>query len=161
MGYSIDFLTLHNHFITSFPVKLSSGHQKLIMRINISSMRFLRFDEVSLKIDEHRPDAAILTESWLCPDIPDSSLAINGYSICRKDRSRNGGGIITYIAESYSYRVLSDSDIPSLRQCDTEFLPILFLSVPIIIICLYHPFWNDSLRDKECILVSVIGWILP
>jgi len=121
--------------------------------VMLSNLRSIsnKFDEVSFKINEHRPDVAIFTESWLCPEIPDSSLTINGYSICRKDRSRNGGGIIAYISERYSYRVLNDSDIPSLGSCDTEILPIVFSSVPFIIICLYHPFWNDSVRDEKCI----------
>ncbi len=119
----------------------------------LSNLRSIsnKFDEVSLKIGVHRPDVAIFTESWLSPDVPDSALSITSYTLCRKDRSRNGGGIITYISERYSYRILNDSDVPSLSSCDTEFLPIIFTSVPFFVISLYHPFWNDSAKDDKCI----------
>ena len=132
--------------------------------ILLSNLRSIgnKFDEVSLKVQNLCPDIAVFTESWLEPDIPDSSVAIQNYSVCRKDRNRRGGGIVAYISERFTYRTLCASDIPILNQCSSEVLPIAFTAFPLLLICVYHPFWNNAMRDSEClhVITSIIDFTL-
>ena len=93
---------------------------------------------------------AVFTESWLDDSTPDSAVSIEGYSICRRDRCRNGGGIVAYVEQAYTFRVLTASDIPSLSTCESEFLAIQFTNTPLFVIGVYHPFWNDTSRNDQC-----------
>ena len=94
---------------------------------------------------------AVFTESWLDSSVPDSAVSIEGYSVTRRDRCRNGGGIIAFIQQAYKFRVLTAQDIPSLESCESEILALEFSNTPLLFICVYHPFWSNSLRNDECI----------
>ena len=102
---------------------------------------------------ELKPLVAIFTESWLDASTPDSALSIDGYAVSRKDRCRNGGGIIAYIDQAYKFRVITASEIPSLSSCESEILTIQFTNTPLLIISVYHPFWNDCNRNDNCIAI--------
>ena len=45
-------------------------------------------------------------ESWLHADIEDNELLIDGYKIIRLDRNRHGGGIVLYISNNLSHKVI-------------------------------------------------------
>lgn len=146
-------------------VRRRRGNKKQCLpSILLSNLRSIgnKFDEVSLKISSLCPDIAVFTESWLEPDIPDSSLAIQNYSVCRKDRNRHGGGIVAYISDRHNHRTLCASDIPLLNQCSSEFLAIVFTDSPVLLICVYHPFWNNVMRDNQCldVITSIIDYTL-
>lgn len=142
-----------------FPRGLASEPSILLSNLRSVSNKI---DEVSLKVSMLRPSVAVFTESWLDASVPDSALSIDGYSIGRKDRCRNGGGIISYVHQRYNFRILSVSEVPSLGSCETEFLPILFTNFPFFIIGVYHPFWNDSSRNEKCIacLSDLIDFVM-
>ena len=81
-----------------------------------SQLNILYFNARSLlpKLDELRlictfknPDIVCVVESWLCCDISDSELSINGYCITRLDRNRHGGGILFFIKTIFHVNVLS------------------------------------------------------
>ena len=81
-----------------------------------SQLNILYFNARSLlpKLDELRlictfknPDIVCVVESWLCCDISDSELSINGYCITRLDRNRHGGGILFFIKSIFHVNVLS------------------------------------------------------
>ena len=38
-----------------------------------------------------------MVESWLDDTILDSEISIQGYSFCRLDRTRHGGGVLIYV----------------------------------------------------------------
>ena len=78
-------------------------------------------------------------------------MSIDGYSICRKDWNRNGGGIISYVRQGLRFRLLTADDVPSLDFCESEILSLLFANIPLIIVGVYHPFWNDATRNGNCI----------
>ena len=41
-----------------------------------------------------------MVESWLDDTILDSEISIQGYSLCRLDRTRHGGGVLIYVFTS-------------------------------------------------------------
>ena len=47
-----------------------------------------------------------LSESKLDSNFPDDQFSIPGYQIVRKDRDRNGGGLLLYINEDIPFKVI-------------------------------------------------------
>ena len=49
-------------------------------------------------------------ETWLSPDIPNADLDIEGYHIVRYDRNRHGGGVLLYVSNAITCKVLPQCD---------------------------------------------------
>ena len=86
--------------------------------------------------------------------IPDASIEIENYSICRKDRNSNGDGILCYIRSQFRCKVISSNDAPALLSCCTEILTIFIDST--LSACIYHPFLNNPSNVEEAIC-SIAG----
>ena len=56
-------------------------------------------------ITEHAPTVIALTETKISSDIEDKEV-IHGYTIYRKDRSANGGGVLLAVRDDSDIRVL-------------------------------------------------------
>ena len=54
----------------------------------------------------------LVSESKLPSSFPDSQFSIPGYRIVRKDRNKNGGGIIFYINEVIPFKVIESKQLP-------------------------------------------------
>ena len=52
---------------------------------NVRSL-FDKTDEVSIVLHQYRVDIGFFVETWLRKELPDESVAIEGYSLIRKDR---------------------------------------------------------------------------
>ena len=56
----------------------------------------------------HNPDVITIVESWLSPDIVDSDcVSIPNYQIIRFDRDRHGRGILIYVSDKYTVKLLN------------------------------------------------------
>ena len=80
-------------------------------RLHSKGLHFLLINTRSLlpKLDELRhiaikSKASVIgiTETWLTDSVPDSEVQIPGYSLQRRDRNRNGGGVCVYINSNIS-----------------------------------------------------------
>jgi hypothetical protein len=111
-------------------------------------------DEVEHRVVSLGPDLIVFVETWLDSDIPDSCVSLPDYSIIRKDRNKFGGGIAVYVAVSLEFEILNISSVQSSHSCETEILTILFPSLNMVLIAIYHPFWKDSLRN-ECAITCI------
>ena len=76
--------------------------------------------KVCLLVEAQNPNIISIVESWLCTDIPDIEICIPGYQLFRKDCSRHGVGVLLYIREIFTARVL-----PSNLVNNLEILPIV------------------------------------
>ena len=56
-----------------------------------------KIDELRDIVVRIKPAILGITESKLGSSVPDPEIDINGYSILRNDRNRNGGGVACYI----------------------------------------------------------------
>lgn len=65
------------------------------------------------KLDELRatalfqaPDIICIVETWLSEDVTDHEIWLPDYQTHRLDRNRHGGGIVLYVRDSLSCKVL-------------------------------------------------------
>ena len=128
----------------------------------LSNVRSLcnKMDEVEQRLSTSSPDIAVFTETWLDEDIPNNSVTVSGYSIARKDRNKFGGGIIFYVSVNFHFVIINPTSVPSLMSCDSEILPIMFPSLNLLIIGMYHPFWKNNVKHEEAIstVIDVIEY---
>jgi hypothetical protein len=130
-------------------------HLQQLTSMVLSNVRSFnnKYDEVSILLREHCPDIAVFTESWLDSGSPDTSLAIPGYAVARRDRNANGGGILCFVNNSFPFSVLDTTLIPSFPSCESELLSLVFSVAKFLLVCVYHPFWGDTQKNSNCILV--------
>ena len=69
-----------------------------ILAVNDTGARIDHVEQ-EYSIDNHY-DAITMTETKLGPHISDDNVALEGYHIYRKDRTRGGGGVCAYISNS-------------------------------------------------------------
>ena len=62
-----------------------------------------KLDYLRVICNMSKPDCVCIVESWLCPDIQDGELLIDGYDIVRLDRNRHGGGVLLFVNSVYSH----------------------------------------------------------
>ncbi len=81
-------------------------------RFHTKGLHFLHIDTRSLlpRLDElyntsqsiSKASVIGITETWLDGSVTDSEVEIPGYSLQRRDRNRNGGGVCVYINSNIS-----------------------------------------------------------
>ena len=54
----------------------------------------------------YSPDVVCIVETWLDDTISNSEIFIQGYSLCRLDRSRHGGGVLFFVKSMFTYSLL-------------------------------------------------------
>ena len=54
-------------------------------------------DELKSLSEVESPDAICIVETWLSDSISDNELVLPGYRCVRRDRDRQGGGVLMYI----------------------------------------------------------------
>ena len=88
-------------------------------------LKCLQFNIVSLtkNIDELRSillnndvHVCALNETRLDKDIDNSEINVHGYTIVRKDRNRNGGGVAIYVQNDIKYTVIEDDSMHNLES---------------------------------------------
>ena len=67
-------------------------HHPSVLLTNARSLRN-KIDELHLLVNKVKPGLAIVTESWLNPEIDSSFLSVSNYNVIRKGRTSLGGGI--------------------------------------------------------------------
>ena len=88
-------------------------HQSLLVPTSNSlNVFYANYRSLLPKIDHLRalastqlPDVILLCETWLVESITDSELSIINYSICCRDRNRQGGGVAVYICDNIPFSI--------------------------------------------------------
>ena len=87
-----------------------------VFHLNICSLRN-KLDELRLFCDKYKPHVLSLNETWLNDSIADSEISLAGCNLMRRDRNRNGGGIVVYVAENIGFNQLeNDAIVPSIDK---------------------------------------------
>ena len=60
-----------------------------------------KMDELKGLSEVESPDAICIVETWLSDSISDNELVLSGYQCVRRDRDRQGGGVLMYVHSSF------------------------------------------------------------
>jgi len=108
-----------------------------------------------------KPDVAVFTETWLNETHGAGAVQIRNYSAMRKDRSvGRGGGILCFVREAHSCQAIGEPEVPSIRTMKSELLCVFIKQLFLVVIVIYHPFWNDNATDNATIscLVDIVDY---
>ena len=120
---------------------------------NVRSMVNKR-EEIAMCIAENKPDVVALTETWLTEEVADSDIAIDGYNMCRLDRSESRyGGVLLYARKDIQLTEMSIQHTVGIK-CETL---VCLAKLPhgpsYIIVVVYRspnnmdPRWMHSIRQ--------------
>ena len=76
-----------------------------ILYYNARSL-FPKIDELTTLCTLHNPGIVCVVETWLSSDMGDSELSIPNYQVIRLDHNRHGGGVLMYVHNCLSYKVI-------------------------------------------------------
>ena len=91
--------------------------------------------------------AAVLavSETWLDGSVTDAEIELVGYTVVRKDRNRNGGGVCLYVRSDISYNPRTDLSCDELESVWIDLL--LPMTRPITVGACYRPPTQDNFLD--------------
>jgi exonuclease III len=92
---------------TNFPANMKGLR---VFHLNICSLRN-KLDELRLFCDKYQPHVLSLNETWLDNSFMDNEISLPGYNLMRRDRNRNGGGLVVYVAENLGFNQLENNAI--------------------------------------------------
>ena len=121
------------------PKNIFLGH------LNINSIKN-KFESV-WELIKDTFDIFLLSESKLDSSFPDDQFSIPGYQIVRKDRDRNGGGLLLYINENIPFKIIQNSSLPP--TLEDLLIEINLGRCKFLLIGLYKP---PSVPEKEFLL---------
>ena len=129
-----------------------------IININARSLNAEKVDELQVIVDDYDIDVACITETWFREYMDDTSLALEGFCLERKDRDhRRGGGVARYIRNDIEYN--------RLRELEDDMLEVLWIKVMprrlprkfscILVGCLYYTQQTDFLQMREHVITGI------
>ena len=113
--------------------------------LNVRSL-LPKLSEITSLIQRIRPAALQLCETWLDESVTDSEIDIQDYHVVRKDRNRNGGGVLIYIRSDIAFNTRSDLINDSIEAIWVDIL--LPKTKPILVGSIYRP-PNDNNFTEE------------
>ena len=114
MDSNIDEQDYTHSFSTQAPSEADESKFECFTRkgmhfLHLNSRSLLpKISEIRLLAEKSRAAVIAITETWLDNTISDSEVSIDGYSLIRKDRNRNGGGVCIYIMNRYAFNRRED-----------------------------------------------------
>ena len=94
-----------------------------------------KMSEVKLFASKSRAKVIMITETWLDHTVTDREIGIPEFSVIRKDRNRQGGGVCIYFHSSLAFNPRPDLDLKNLEAIWAEIL--LPRTKPILAGCCY------------------------
>ena len=117
-------------------MRLKNLNRIIIATLNINSIRN-KFDQLILSIKDNI-DVLVLTETKLDDTFPTSQFMISGFSKpYRRDRNKNGGGILIYVRDSIPSKELSNHNLPD--DIESIFVELNFRKSKWLLMGTYHP----------------------
>ena len=103
-----------------------------------------KIHELRLIAQKSNPTIIGITESKLDNSVLNSEVDIEGYTIFRSDRTRNGGGVIKYVNTNVGVK----ERVNFSNEIENVFVDILLPKTkPILVGILYNPFKSSFLEN--------------
>ena len=132
-------------------IKISShAPNTFLPSLFLSNLRSLvnKIDELSGTVSSLSLDIVVITETWLSPNVNNSAINLNGFSIFRRDRrdGRRGGGVCVYVNDRMQVVHLKELSHP---EVESLWLLIKPKRIPrgfnsIILVAIYQPPKSDD-----------------
>ena len=117
-------------------VRINNIKSVIIATLNVNSL-VSKFDELKV-IGQGIFDILIINETKLDASFPLNQFCINGFSNpYRSDRNRNGGGLIFYVREDITSKLLTKDKFPN--DIEALFIEINFQKCKWLLCGLYSP----------------------
>ena len=114
------------------------------VHMNIRSL-IPKISELRIFAAQSKPAVLALTETWLDETVLNSEVNIDGYTINRKDRCRNGGGVCLFVRDDIAYNCRSDTP----EETEVILVDILLPKTkPITVGSIYRPPKDSTFLDK-------------
>ena len=140
-----------------------------VAHINVRSL-CSKIDEIQYLVTNSAVDIFCVCETWLDDTVTNSEVHIDGYTVLRKDRNRNGGGVAMYVKNGIDFQTRDD-----LTQYDIESVWIevkISKNEPLLISTMYRPpsadrcYYNNMLdlldkvttENKELLLLGDLNF---
>ena len=118
-------------------IRIKNIHRVVIGQININSLRN-KFDFLSSLISGNI-DILLITETKLDNSFPEAQFHIEGFaSPYRLDRNANGGGILLYVREDISSKLLRNTSFRN-NNIEAMFVEINLRKKKWLLSCSYNP----------------------
>lgn len=105
----------------------------VIVNINARSLAN-KVSDLEAFLFEHDPYVITVTETWLCSDIPNSTIFPPGYTILRKDRGSRGGGVAILVKN----HILA-TPLPDVSGAEALWCKIKLSHSPLYVGTMYRP----------------------
>ena len=129
------------------PSDLAKFHRKGMSFIHLNVRSLLpKIAELSLILNQTKASILAVSETHLDSSIGDSEVNVKGYTLVRRDRDRNGGGVCLFIRDTISFNVRQD-----LGEVEFEavFVDVFFpKSRPILVGVCYRPPSDGNFLDR-------------
>ena len=127
---------------TADPFNFGEHRGLIFAHLNVHSL-LPKLDELrSSLVEPTSLPVVAFSESWLDDTVSDGEISIPGYSAFRKDRNRNGGGVVVYVNETLRASKRPDLDNSELEAVWVEIRQTA--SKRLVVGVLYRPPSSDS-----------------
>ena len=123
-------------------IKLGLHKGLVLAHVNVCSLRY-KYHDVECIVRDNCINIIAISETHLDDSFIDSLVAIQGFSVFRKDRNRFGGGVAVHVQDNLPANIRFDlmrEDIEAI--CVQVHLPYL---KPILVCCFYRPPSADAI----------------
>lgn len=146
------------------PIEYECCRSKGLNVIHINTRSLVnKKDELAYLAERSSAAVLCVTETWLDETIHDAEVQLPGYTLQRKDRNREGGGVCMFIKNSLAFNRRSDLENEELELLACDIL--LPKTKPILIGVVYRPPKDNAFYQKleiqlancfqqECILLG-------
>ena len=115
-----------------------------IIHLNVNSL-VGKMPQIREMFHDGKVDILTFSETKLDDSVMDAEIEITNYSVIRKDRNRNGGGVCMYVNSSINYITRPDLSHEAIESVWIEI--IVEKSKPVLVATVYRPPGQNDFYD--------------
>ena len=115
-------------------------HLPTLLNVNVRAIKE-KVEDLECVIHNNGVDLAIVSETWITEEMPDTATHIQGYDLIANSRTTRGGGIACYIHDKLPYKPWPQLEQEGLETLWLTVRPrLLPRSIPTLVVgAIYHP----------------------
>lgn len=117
-----------------------------------------KLDEFKISIQNDDPSIILVTETWLNNKIPDNMVYIPGYTLYRKDRGSDGGGVCIYIRNNIAGHTVTSyvsAKFNTVGPVESLWLEVSISKIKFLVACIYRQKQSTSVEQNQQLLQTL------